>query len=687
MRKVSVVSLLLCMLSFVTCGFSAEDSAGSSDLKWLVKKTHLTTEIVLPSLSFSGKRSDDDVQRATFFEIRVTERGGTCKALLERGKVKFNDFGDGEFLQPPAVETQVVSLHTIAGIDRRGGGRKLFAVEFPEKKFVNRVYLLLSPGPVKPDCLLIVDAQLNPAPVDSIPEEPKLGDRPFLFKHIVPLRSLDEPNLLAAVSRPGLLSGMSENVEVPGIERRSTVSINHRVGESGSLLIDQNLVSRDPVGNIQFSTMIGFVPQPVILKKRDLKDPTGKNRTIIDLHADQTRSTPFGVGGAATPRQVSLVLNPMNSGTDRLLITTDGQLTNIEEFQDTQRNKLLMARKDIANSVMDLEVLNRSYELVGSGIDFNIENGSIVGATIYENGVVPSLLNSFSSLSSLRNLGFSYCRKNSFSSDVKFLRQLRNLEHLSFYCSPVNDAVLEEIGQLPHLTGIRIYDELPDGMRANTAPHVTDAGLKHLRGHQKITDISLYGPGISDDGIMVLASLPKLSKLELQDTVLTMRGLVSFKKARPDVNLRMQTLELDDDSAGSMSVQLNGKKAAVIEGELAGDAEIHELVRLTDLRHVRISQQNRITERGFSELSSLPDLEVLLLSNLRQLSNQGVSEIAKLKKLKELSLWCCESIDDQAVPDLGKLTSLSKLQITGTKISPDGRSQLQKLLPKCVFEK
>mgnify|MGYP003353189854 CR=1 FL=1 len=84
---------------------------------------------------------------------------------------------------------------------------------------------------------------------------------------------------------------------------------------------------------------------------------TGKNRTIIDLHADQTRSTPFGVGGAATPRQVSLVLNPMNSGTDRLLITTDGQLTNIEEFQDTQRNKLLMARKDIANSVMDLEVL------------------------------------------------------------------------------------------------------------------------------------------------------------------------------------------------------------------------------------------------------------------------------------------------------------------------------------------
>lgn len=157
------------------------------------------------------------------------------------------------------------------------------------------------------------------------------------------------------------------------------------------------------------------------------------------------------------------------------------------------------------------------------------------------------------------------------------------------------------------------------------------------------------------------------------------------------MKLRMQTWELrknvmSDNRAMTIEFQPTDR-GAVIEGNLAGDAEIRELARLTDLQKVQISGNNGVTEKSLSELAALPDLEMLSLPNLKQLTNRGVASIAKFPKLKQLSLWYCEQVDDQAVPDLGRLTSLSKLDTRGTQISQDGREQLQKLLPKCVLEK
>lgn len=136
-----------------------------------------------------------------------------------------------------------------------------------------------------------------------------------------------------------------------------------------------------------------------------------------------------------------------------------------------------------------------------------------------------------------------------------------------------------------------------------------------------------------------------------------------------------------------MSVEFDGSGQNVaLHGDLVGDAEIRELVRFTDLRHVRISFRNEITERGLSELSALPHLETLSLPDLKQLSSRDVSAIAKLKNLKELSLWYCEQVDDQAIPELGQMTLLSKLDIQETFISPEGRKRLQALLPNCTLE-
>lgn len=690
MNRFKIGSSTICLiLAFACCGHSADEAPAPPDLGWLAAKTHLTTEVVIPSLSLCGQESDDSIQRLTFRDIRVTAEGGTCKAVLERGEVKFNDFGDGEFSRPPVTESQDVLLRLVSGVDRRREGRRIYAVEFPKEKYLNRVYIIFSPGPVSPDCLLVGGGQnvtqATKEP-DSAPAD-RLREQYHSFKRIVPLLSQGQSNLLTAVSRQVTFAGQANTVEMPGSPKQCTISIGSEIGSTGWLINDQNYVSRDAFGDVLMSTLIGYGHKPFVLKERKLKDPTSRERRIVDLIATQI---PASSDREVPARLFSLVLDAKSGGADRLLIYTDGRLSNVEAFKDTQREKFLKTRKAVAKSAADLEVVDRAHELVGSGVDFNIEGGQIASTTVYETGVVPSLLNLFPSLQSLNRLQFTNCRNKSFTSEVEFLHQLRNLESLSFYVTPISDPVLVYVGQLPKLKHLRIYDELPRGVLPNSVPHVTDAGLQHLAGLKELTDLSLEGPGITDKGLQALESLPKLSNLYLHVTGVTMRGAVDFKKSNPKVNLNMQTRERRNENSNddrTMAVEFEETRhGAVLQGDLVGDSEIRELVRLTYLRHIRISGQNGVTELGISELSALPNLETLTLQNVKQLSNRGVTEIAKLQHLTELSLWYSEQVDDQAVPDLGKLTSLSKLETRGTKISEDGRKQLRKLLPNCMLD-
>ena len=682
-------STICLILAFACCAAAADEATASSNLDWLATKTNLTTEVVIPSLSLSGQKSDDVIQRVTFRDIHVTAEDGSCRAVFERGRVTFNDFGDGEFLQPPAIESQEVLLRVVSGIDRHGEGRRTYAVEFPEEKFLNRVYIVFSPGPVSPDCLLVLGGPVVPQ-VMKAPDSDQVsgGLQPsYSFKHIVPLISLDQPNRLTEVSRQDTFAGQASNVEMPGSPKRSTIFINGRIGAAGWLTDDRNSVGRDAFGDFQISTLVGFDRQQFVLEERKIKDPTNRERRIIDLVAVQN---PVGSGGEDPSRQFSLVLDAKSSDADRLLIRTDGRLSNVEAFRDNQRERFLLTRMAVANSAVDLEVVDRAHELVGSGVDFQVQDGHIVGATVRETGVVPLLLKSFSSLPKLNRLQFTNCRNESFTSDIEFLGQLRNLEILSFYATPISDPVLVYVSQLPKLKDLWIHDEQPHGVLPISVPHVTDAGLQHLTGLKELTNLSLYGPGISDEGLQALLSLPKLSELDLYGTRVTMRGVVQFKKSMPNLKLDVLTREPRNENSRedrTMTVEFDRTEHWVaLRGNLVGDAEIGELVHLTDLRRVRISGPNEVTERGISELSALPNLESLLLQNLKQLSNCGVSEIAKLQNLKELSLWSCEQVDDQAVPDLGKLISLSKLDIRGTKISQDGRKRLKTLLPNCTLE-
>lgn len=667
---------------------SDDESISAPDLDWLATKTLLTTEVVIPSLSLHGQKSNDSIQRATFRDIQLTAEGGSCRAVFERGPVTFNDFGDGEFVQPPAVESQEVLLRVVPGVDRRGEGRRVYAVKFPEEKFLNRVYIVFSPGAVSPDYLLVVAGQEVPQ-VMRAPDSGKtiaFSGPDYAFTHIVPLTSQGQPNRLTAVSRRAPSEGQAENVAMPGNPRRSTISIGGRKGAVGWLIDDQNLVSRTAFGDVQSSTLMGFEPMQFNLLEREVQDPTGRGRKVIDLVAIQK---PASVASKVASPQFSLVLDAKSSGTDRLLIRTDGQLRNVEAFKDSQREKFLLTRMAVAKSALDLEVVDRTQELVGSGITFEVQDGHIVSATVQEAGVVPSLLKLFPSLPKLNRLQFTNCRSETFSSNVDFLRELQNLESLTFYVTPVSDPVLVHVGAIPKLKHLWIYDELHRGAIPASIPHVTDAGLRHLADLKELTYLGLYGPGISDEGFRALLSLPKLSELNLQRTQVTMRGLVQFKIARPKVKIHVQTVEPRNDSNEPrvMSVEFDGSGQNVaLHGDLVGDTEIHELVHLTDLRHVRISFRNEITERGLSELSALPHLETLSLPSLTQLSNREVSAIAKLKTLKELSLWYCEQVDDQAIPDLGQMTSLSKLNIRETSISPEGRKRLQALLPNCTLE-
>lgn len=92
----------------------------------------------------------------------------------------------------------------------------------------------------------------------------------------------------------------------------------------------------------------------------------------------------------------------------------------------------------------------------------------------------------------------------------------------------VSDARLAVLAHLPHLTRLHL-EQTP----------VTDAGLVYLKGLQYLEYLNLYGANVTDAGLEHLADLPALRALYLWQTQVTEAGVQRLQQARPtlDVNL------------------------------------------------------------------------------------------------------------------------------------------------------
>lgn len=107
-------------------------------------------------------------------------------------------------------------------------------------------------------------------------------------------------------------------------------------------------------------------------------------------------------------------------------------------------------------------------------------------------------------------------------------------------------------------------------------------------------------------------------------------------------------------------------------------ALVTEVMSVTGLVYLNLSENRRITGEGLQSLRHLPALQMLNLSSV-DLTNQALENLLPLSQLSHLDLSFCNRITDAALKTLRQLPALTYLNLQGcVKMTHGGVARIQK---------
>jgi Leucine-rich repeat (LRR) protein len=292
----------------------------------------------------------------------------------------------------------------------------------------------------------------------------------------------------------------------------------------------------------------------------------------------------------------------------------------------------------------------------------------------------------------------------------KHLKALPKL-HVLGICWKVQPSIWRHIGQLDRIESLGLNDSTVD-----------DAALVQLRGMTKLKHLELHRTPITDAGLMHLKELPNLTSLVInikETRIVTPEGLDALRKAMPNCAINGKKWEGDADRraaewvlsiGGAVGVRMNNqphdvKRLADLPKErfllthvnvLLGDelvqahaernpkvtdSGLENLKGLSNLTELWLAGSTRVGDAGMEHLKDLTKLTRLNLK-YTQVSNAGLVHLKGLSNLTGLGLGHTR-VGDAGLEHLKALTILKELDLTGTDVTAEGVAALQKALPKC----
>lgn len=246
--------------------------------------------------------------------------------------------------------------------------------------------------------------------------------------------------------------------------------------------------------------------------------------------------------------------------------------------------------------------------------------------------------------------------------DLVHLKHLPGLQDLTFYHleMPTDGRALlnmsTEVFVTTEVTEARLATDpdLPNRL-ANppSRPNVTDAGLVHIAALTNLQRLNLVNTQVTDAGLRQVAGLTNLRRLDLEGTQVTNAGLEHL-------------LDLDHLEALGLS------------GSRITDAALIPIGRLTSLTCLRLTD-TRVTGSGFSHLQNLSDLRGLALDG-SPVTDDGLARLAGMSRLKALMVGRTE-ITDAGLERLTGLTALTDLRVGDTRVTNDGRDIMSERSP------
>lgn len=260
----------------------------------------------------------------------------------------------------------------------------------------------------------------------------------------------------------------------------------------------------------------------------------------------------------------------------------------------------------------------------------------------------------------LNHLDLSYCQPRTRQELMNYLRAAggendgSQIRKLSFPpgCDLNPPELCSEIARLfPHLTSLDLQKR-----------ELTNEDLKEIGKLTEMQELNISdGCRITGEGLSHLTEMKDLRALRINKTSIDGASLVALR-AFPKLEV------------------LSASSSSDIDGRA-----ISHIATLTELRHLDLSHCTSVGIADFSAITALQNLENLDLYHTAS-SDASISHIAQLPRLTSLTLSANPEITDASIPALAEMRSLQSLHIRGTGISPEGKEQLQQLMPFTVVK-
>ncbi len=219
----------------------------------------------------------------------------------------------------------------------------------------------------------------------------------------------------------------------------------------------------------------------------------------------------------------------------------------------------------------------------------------------------------------------------------------------------------------------------------------------------KLRRLTLWGAGITDEGMGEVAKLTQITHLTLFNTELTSAGLEKLKPLAGNLealNLRRSTYLTDDGLAHLTGfdklVQLdllynnftNDVLAYVNELEqlkvldlrgcvLINDAGLEKLKSLTQLKALKLRNAG-MSDQGLAVVENFPHLQLLFVQD-GNITDEGLKHLKGLKEMQDLTLYSLYAITDAGLDNLAGMTKLKTVSLRDTRINGSGLKNFVKM--------
>ncbi|HEX7937817.1 MAG TPA: hypothetical protein VF483_02430 [Gemmatimonadaceae bacterium] len=240
------------------------------------------------------------------------------------------------------------------------------------------------------------------------------------------------------------------------------------------------------------------------------------------------------------------------------------------------------------------------------------------------------------------------------------------------------DAALERIARIEHLTYLGVQG----------SPFVTDAGILHLRHLQRLEHLDLSGTGVTDRGLKVLGTLPRLRTFRCAHSPRTDAGFANLRHCHELTRVDVMGTPSGDGTIAALA----GKPVAHLKtGELVTDDGLSYLSDLPAFQKWRgeapdvagwmsfeaeptsLLVRGTLTDTGLTELAGLDGLFALNLDDARlSVTTNGLRGLVDLPHLG----WLAVDATNEAMPVIASMPHLRFLACQDTAVGDAGFTAL-----------